>query len=150
MKPKEFRSPIFNRLARVLWFFLCVLGANAAIGVFNHLVDYPNAAFYMQVGFFGGAAALIAMGGLELVEAFVADEMPTVQRLSKASVFVLSLCGGAVALGTYFFALVGDNDGVFLLAYGLLSASAALLVTGMLKLGEAHIMSASSEEEAGR
>lgn len=148
MEPKELRSPIFSRLARVLWFFLGTLGATAAIGVFNNLLNYPDAEFFMDVGFFGGAAALAAMGLLELVEAFVENEMPIVQRLSKASMFVLSLCGGAVALGTYYFAILGNNDGVFLLAYGLLSASAALLLTGGLKLGEAYIMSAPGEEGA--
>jgi hypothetical protein len=140
-----------ERIARVLWFFLCISGANAALGQFFRILQLPNDALYLQLGCFMGAAAMAAMGLLQLVEALISTESPTIVRVTKGWLFVLNLCGAAVIVAMYLFEVAGKTGlayGQFLL-YALVSVAAALLVTGTLKLGEAFALREPGEEDDG-
>jgi len=139
-------SFVLTRLLGVAWFFLCVFGATAALGIFFNMVDSPDAATYLQLGFRGGMGTLVGVGPLKLAQAFVDDDLSVLQRVTKASVFVLCLCGAAVALGIYLFEFQGRTSTATLLLYSLLSAAVALFVTGFLKLSEVYVMSSASED----
>jgi hypothetical protein len=65
--------------------------------------------------------------------------------------FVVGLCGAAVAVGTYYFELMGKTGPAYnqLLQYGLLGGALALAVTGALKLLEGNVLDEPGEEADG-
>lgn len=88
-------------------------------------------------------------GSVQLVEAIRASGTRALTRVRKGAVFLLSLCGAAAALGVCFFAVLDKNEMAHLMACGLLSTAAALVLTGSLFLAEAKAMGSSDEEGIG-
>lgn len=142
MNSEDRTSSILNRLMGLGWFFVCLFGANAALGVCLVLLG-SDAATQLWIGFQGGMAALIGIGGLQLAQAFLDKGLSTLERITKAAVFASCLCGAAVALGIYLFVFMDRPGMATFLEYSLLAAAAALFVTGFLKLGETYTMTTS-------
>jgi len=59
-------KPVFEQLNRVLWFFLCIFGALAAIGVVFNMLEYPDNQQYVALGFGGTATTMVLMGLMQL------------------------------------------------------------------------------------
>lgn len=147
MNSMEKKRFALARIAGVLWFFLCLFGAIAAVGVYFVLVSSSHAGLLLQLGFTGGAGALVMMGVVQGAQAFVMNA-PLLQRLTKAAGVLLGGGGAVLALGIFFTILSYPNAQSFL-QIGLLGTAAGLVVTGGLKLGEVNAMDTPSEDRGG-
>jgi hypothetical protein len=139
MDSKKRQHLVLERITGVLWFFLCLFGALASIGVFFFRAKLPDWELYLQLGFTGGPAAMVILGSLQLSQAFVMKEKPMIRRLTKASGFLLGCFGALLAFGVFFEILKYPNAGLFM-RWGLLGTAATLVLTGGLILGEVNLM----------
>jgi hypothetical protein len=135
MDPEEQQRRIVERVIGIMWFFLYLFGASAALGVLFLRAQYPNWELFMQLGFVGGAAAMVTTGVLKLAQAFIGDEQPVLQRLSHVTGFFVGILGALLTLGVLFEILQYPNADFFLRT-GLLGGAAAFVAAGALKLGE--------------
>jgi hypothetical protein len=67
------QEAIFERITKVLGFFIGIFGALAILGVFFKILKISNWQLFMKLGFIGEAAAFVIMGSLELGQAFMMD-----------------------------------------------------------------------------
>lgn len=148
MDSTEKQNLALARITGVLWFFLCLFGSLAAIGVLFFQLKYPNWELYLQLGIIGEAATMIIMGTLQLGQALQMEKEPPLQRLKRAAGFFLGIFGALLLLGGFFRMLKYPNWELFL-QLGLTGTAAALAVTGLLMLAETFTMDTPTEEAGG-
>lgn len=137
-----------KRITGVLWFFLCLFGVLAALGGLFKMSNSPNWELFLQLGIIGEAAGLIFMGALQLGQAIMLEDEPTLRRFKRAVGFFLGITGGVSILGLFFAILKYPNAQMFL-EIGLTGAVVTLAVIGLLTLGEVFTMGTPDGEADG-
>lgn len=144
MESSEWQRWALTWITRLVWVSVGIFVILAAVSLLLYRWEVPDWELYMQLGFIGGAAAMVVMGSLQLMLAALRNHQSVYGRLMRVAGFFLGNSGALLTLGLFFDTLKYPNAGLFL-QYGTVGAAVSLAAMGLLMLMKTGVLGTSGE-----